>query len=129
MKYIKQYLTEKLKIQKHKDVFKDLTFDDVYDMLRNTIRNKHDNTYIFWEDIFDKPTEFQYDDKTYYFTALMAFEIDGKNQIALLYSEDTKPTKQSKTKTLIMEDIKDFDGFLYDDKQRLLEYIKNNSRK
>lgn len=129
MKYIKQYLTEKLKIQKHKDVFKDLTFDDVYDMLRNTIRNKHDNTYIFWEDIFDKPTEFQYDDKTYYFTALMAFEIDGKHEIALLYTEDTKPTKQSKTKTLIIQDLEELNGFSYVDKQYLLEYIKNNSGK
>ena len=108
MKYIKQYLTEKLKIRKYEDVFNSLTFDDVYEMLRKTIKNKHDNTYIFWEDIFDKPIEFQYDDKTYYFTALMAFEIDGKNQIALLYSEDTKPSKQSKTKTLIIEDLMDF---------------------
>ena len=129
MKYIKQYLTEKLKIRKYEDVFNSLTFDDVYEMLKKTIKNKHDNTYIFWEEIFDKPIEFQYDDKTYYFTALMAFEIDAKNQIALLYSEDTKPSKQSKTKTLIIEDLKDFNGFSYDDKQRLLEYIKNNSRK
>jgi len=129
MKYIKQYLTEKLKIQKYKDVFKDLTFDDVYEMLRNTIKNKHDNTYIFWEDIFDKPTEFQYDDKTFYFTALMAFEIDGKNQIALLYTEDKKPTKQSKTKTLIVEELEEFNGFSYDDKLHLYEHIKNNSRK
>lgn len=129
MKYIKQYLTEKLKIQKYKDVFKDLTFDDVYEMLRNTIRNKHDNTYIFWEDIFDKPTEFQYDDKTYYFTALMAFEIDGNNQIALLYTEDTKPSKQSKTKTLIIQDLEEFNGFSNDDKQHLYEHIKNNSGK
>lgn len=129
MKYIKQYLTEKLKIQKHKDVFKDLTFDDIYEMISIVVKNKHANTYLFWENVFDKPTEFEYNGTIYYFTALMAFNISGKREIALLYSEDTKPTKQSKTKTLIMEDIKDFDGFSYDDKQRLLEYIKNNSRK
>ena len=93
-------------------------------MIGNTAKNKHDNTYIFWEDIFDKPTEFEYNNNIYYFTALMTFNISGKREIALLYSEDTKQTKQSKTKTLIMEDLKDFDGFSYDDKQRLLEYIK-----
>lgn len=129
MKYIKQYLTEKLKITKYTDVFKDLTFDDVFEMIGNTVKNKHDNTYLFWEDIFDKPTEFEYNNNIYYFTALMAFNISGKREIALLYSEDTKPSKQSKTKTLIIEDLKDFDGFSYDDKQRLLEYIKNNSGK
>ena len=106
-------------------MFKALTFDDVYEMLRKTIKNKHDNTYIFWENVFDKPTEFQYDDKTYYFTALMAFEISGKHEIALLITEDTKPSKQSKTKTLIIQDLEEFNGFSYDDKQHLFEHIKN----
>lgn len=129
MKYIKQYITEKLKIKKQEDVFKSLTFDDVYEMISKTIKSKHDNTYIFWEEVFDKPVEFQYNDKTYYFTALMAFELEGKREIALLYSEDKKPTKQSKTKTLIIEELEEFNGFSYNDKQYLLEYIKNNSGK
>lgn len=128
MKTFSNYINERLVLKKD-DAFKDLTFDDVYEMIGKTIKNKHDNTYIFWENVFDEPTEFQYDDKTYYFTALMAFEIDGKHEIALLYTEDTKPTKQSKTRTLIIEDLKDFDGFSYADKRYLLEYIKNNSGK
>lgn len=128
MKTISNYINERLVLKKD-DIFKDLTFEDVYEMLGKTIKNKHDNTYIFWEDIFDKPTEFQYNDKTYYFTALMAFEISGKHEIALLITEDTKPSKQSKTQTRIIEDLKDFDGFSSVDKQYLLEYIKNNSGK
>lgn len=128
MKTISNYINERLVLKKD-DIFKDLTFEDVYEMLRKTIKNKHDNTYIFWEDIFDKPTEFQYNDKTYYFTALMAFEISGKHEIALLITEDTKPSKQSKTQTRIIEDLKDFDGFSSVDKRHLFEHIKNNSGK
>lgn len=128
MKTISNYINERLVLKKD-DIFKDLTFEDVYEMLRKTIKNKHDNTYIFWEDIFDKPTEFQYNDKTYYFTALMAFEISGKHEIALLITEDTKPSKQSKTQTRIIEDLKDFDGFSFVDKRHLFEHIKNNSGK
>lgn len=128
MKTISNYINERLVLKKD-DIFKDLTFEDVYEMLRKIIKNKHDNTYIFWEDIFDKPTEFQYNDKTYYFTALMAFEISGKHEIALLITEDTKPSKQSKTQTRIIEDLKDFDGFSSVDKRHLFEHIKNNSGK
>jgi hypothetical protein len=108
MKTFSNYINERLVLKKD-DAFKDLTFDDVYEMIGKTIKNKHDNTYIFWENVFDEPTEFQYDDKTYYFTALMAFEIDGKHEIALLYSEDTKPTKQSKTRTDKKGKVKHYD--------------------
>lgn len=128
MKTISNYINERLVLKKD-DIFKDLTFDDVYEMLSKVIKNKHDNTYIFWENVFDEPTEFQYNNKTYYFTALMAFEISGKREIALLITEDTKPSKQSKTQTLIIEDLKEFDGFSYDSKRQLIEYLKNNSGK